>query len=540
MFGTVNTKSAKTLLYSFAVVGLAGFGLFYTASFNDPTAEAQSSPVEESAVSVPAATFAADGGSLGSIPDGTSLTPCSSVTPKNVTFTVAGLSGAPSNVEVSMTSSGPVHTFVGDLVATLIAPNGSSHVVFGRTGATSAGSFGSGSDFSGPYNFKDSAAGTNWWTAAATTPVPAGDYKSTLPGPTTTPAGTTLITPDFAGVANPNGTWTLRFQDCASGDTGNISAATLTLTASATPTQHYLDFNGDGKTDFTVIRNTGGGPSGQLTWFINYAGTGTTTGAAWGIATDFRIAGDYDGDGKTDLTVWRPGAAGVASYYILNSATLTARVEAFGQSGDDPTVVGDYNGDGKADLAVYRAGANSGDPSTWFYRTVASGPVAFVPWGVNGDFPAPGDYDGDGKADFVIQRNNGGGQARFWMSLTTAGFNTVVFGTPTDVIVPGDYDGDGKTDIATVRGSAGQVVWFVRPSSTGVISAAPYATFGASATDFVAQGDYDGDGKTDVAIWRPSATPGASVFWVLGSTAGAFGVPFGQNGDAPLANYNAH
>ena len=164
--------------------------------------------------------------------------------------------------------------------------------------------------------------------------------------------------------------------------------------------------------------------------------------------------------------------------------------------------------------------------------------MTYVPWGQNGDFPAPGDYDGDGKRDFVVQRNNGGGQAKFWMYQTTAGLAQVVFGTPTDVIVPGDYDGDGKTDIATVRGSAGQYNWYVRPSSTGVVSGAPYAVFGASATDFFTQGDYDGDGKTDVAVWRPSAVAGASTFWVLGSTSGAFGVPFGQQGDYPVANYN--
>jgi len=203
-------------------------------------------------------------------------------------------------------------------------------------------------------------------------------------------------------------------------------------------------------------------------------------------------------------------------------------------------VVDDYNGDGKADLAVYRAGANAGDQSTWFYRSTANGPVTYMPWGQNGDFPAPGDYDGDGKADFGVQRNNGGGQARFWRMQTTAGADSVVFGTPTDVIVPGDYDGDGKTDIAVVRGSAGQYAWFVLPSSTGTISATPYAVFGASATDFVAQGDYDGDGKTDVAVWRPSASVGASAFWFLGSTSGATGVPFGQNGDYPVANYNRH
>ncbi len=161
-----------------------------------------------------------------------------------------------------------------------------------------------------------------------------------------------------------------------------------------------------------------------------------------------------------------------------------------------------------------------------------------MPWGQNGDFPAPGDYDGDGKADFAVQRNNGGGQARFWRMQTTAGFDSVVFGTPTDVIVPGDYDGDGKTDIATVRGASGSIQWHWLNSSNSTID---YRTFGASATDFPAQGDYDGDGKTDVGIWRPSASANASAFWSLGTTSNTVTTfAFGANGDYPVANFNSH
>jgi len=195
-----------------------------------------------------------------------------------------------------------------------------------------------------------------------------------------------------------------------------------------------IDFNGDGKTDFAVVRNTGGGPGGQITWFINLNGTNTTYGSAWGIATDTFVPVDYDGDGKTDIAVWRAISSGQPSgnafFYILQSQTNTVRVEDFGQVGDDPTVVDDYDGDNKADLAVYRAGAAPGAQSTWYYRTSPGGAISYVPWGQNGDFPAPGDYDGDNKADFVIQRNNGGGQARFWMNQTTAGIDSVVFGTP--------------------------------------------------------------------------------------------------------------
>ncbi len=355
------------------------------------------------------------------------------------------------------------------------------------------------------------------------------------------PAATLVATDIGASDINP-GAFALRQGSVATSPTARVDGIRIAkswadlLTAAPAAA---VDFNGDGRTDFSVVRNTGGGPTGQITWFTSLNGSGTTSGTAWGIASDFFVPVDYDGDGKTDIAVWRAGAPTVAAFYILESQSNTVRIDTFGQTGDEPRVVGDYDGDGKADPAVYRAGANSGDPSTWFYRgSLTPSSVNYVLWGQNSDFPAPGDYDGDGKRDFVIQRNDGGGQARFWMNQTTAGQTSIVFGTPTDVIVPGDYDGDGKTDLAVVRASAGSWNWFVRPSTTGAISAVPFAVFGSSATDFFTHGDYDGDGKTDVAVWRPNGDPAATYFYFQGSTSGFGAAEWGQNGDYPVANFN--
>lgn len=375
-----------------------------------------------------------------------------------------------------------------------------------------------------------------------------GDYTNVTGGyiaDASAPGGATLVTPvsvTLPAAANNQALVEIRIMTTNALGTDEfigIDDISVTGTGGPTTTQNHVDFDGNGRTDFAVVRNTGGGPTGQVTWFIKLNNVATEYGSAWGIASDFFVPEDYDGDNKTDIAIYRPGAATVAAFYILNSSNGTARIELFGQTGDEPRVVGDYDGDGKADPAVYRSGLVANDQSTWFYRgSLTPSFVTYAPWGLNGDFPAPGDYDGDGKRDFVVQRNNGGGQARFWMAQTTAGQSSVVFGTPTDVIVPGDYDGDGKTDLAVTRASAGQINWYVRPSTTGAISAAPTAVFGTSATDFQAHGDYDGDGKTDIAIWRPSATAGASAFWVQGSGGSTFALPWGANGDYPVANYN--
>lgn len=290
-------------------------------------------------------------------------------------------------------------------------------------------------------------------------------------------------------------------------------------------TQHVVDFDGNGRTDYAVARLVGGP---QIRWFYSLNPGGMTVSQDWGLELDEFVPEDYDGDSKTDIAVWRPGSPAV--FYILNSQTSTVRVEAFGQTDDDPSVVGDYNNDGMADLAVYR----SGTPSTWHYRTSPNGPLNSVAWGTIGDFPAPGDYNGDGSNDFVIQRNNGNGQGDFWRLFSGGGIDVVTWGLPTDLVVPGDYDGDGKTDISVVRRVAGgPLQWYVLQSGGG---GALQANWGTTATDRPAQGDYDGDGKTDLTIWRSSG-----VFWVFNSaTSSVSAVNWGTTGDYPIANFNVH
>ena len=75
------------------------------------------------------------------------------------------------------------------------------------------------------------------------------------------------------------------------------------------------------------------------------------------------------------------------------------------------------------------------------------------------------------------------------------------FGISTDIPVPGNYDGDAKTDIAIFRPSSGQ--WFILKSTTSFLSYVAY-TWGIS-SDVPVPGDYDGDAKTDIAIYRPSS-----------------------------------
>lgn len=298
-----------------------------------------------------------------------------------------------------------------------------------------------------------------------------------------------------------------------------------------------VDFDGDNKSDLSIARSANA--TSQTTWQHNLSGGGTA-GFAWGLGTglaggDKATPEDFDGDGKTDIAVWRPGAPTVAQFFIFQSQTNTVRAEAFGQTGDDPSVVDDYDGDGKADLAVFRdPGAGQ---TTFFYRTTAGGPVTFAPWGLTGDKPAPGDYDGDRKADLAVFRNEGG-LARHYHLRSTQGFVTVQFGLFTDKFVGGDFDGDNKTDLSAVRANGAVLDWYVFRSSNGVLlTSQPLNGYGASATDIVVPGDYDGDNRTDLAVWR-STGPNAGVFFMSPSNSAVRGTQWGQTGDFPVANYN--
>ena len=454
---------------------------------------------------------------------------------------VAGLTGTITKVTVTFAITS---TFPDDLDILLVGPTGARSLVMSDAG-------GSGDHTNVTYTFDQTAATT--MPNDPTAVVPAGTFQpSNFLGLATPEPGGQDNFPTVSGLAsyptdfnifngtNPNGTWNLYVVDDQVIDNNSLpSGWSIDITTGGAPADAHCDFNGDGRTDYVVVRNVGGGASGQIRWFISQAGSGTVTAWDWGIATDFFLMEDFDGDNKDDVAVWRSGNTPNSSlFYILQSNGFTLRTDVFGQLGDTPKVVGDYDGDGKADTAVYREGAAAGDKSFWFFRgSLTPGNITYVQWGQNGDFPSPGDYDGDAKWDFVVQRNNGGGQARFWRLFANLTTDSFVFGIPTDNIVPADYDGDGKFDIAVFRSSAGQLVWYIDRSSIPGVDV-QQIVFGLSATDFATPGDYDGDGKAEPAVWRPNVAAGQSAFWTYNyATNSGSAFVWGQNGDYPVANF---
>jgi uncharacterized delta-60 repeat protein len=309
----------------------------------------------------------------------------------------------------------------------------------------------------------------------------------------------------FSGLSLPTNVRAIRargYYGSGQNGSGSIVQSILTL---GPPLNQDGDFDGDGKADITVYRPSDG------TWFTLQSGTSTLSAVSWGSTTDLPVHGDYDGDGRADLAVYRPSTG---TWYVLAS-TAGYTTTPWGTSTDVP-VPADYDGDGKTDIAVFRPSTG-----TWFIRQSGSTTLVALDWGASSDVPVPGDYDGDGRADVAVFRPSTG----TWYILgSTAGVSIVAFGGAGDVPVVGDYDGDGRTDIGVYRPSTG--TWYISRSTSGFLSLA----WGIN-TDVPVPVDYDGDGKTDIAVYRPST---GTWFILQSGSLTSLIVSWGTSSDIPI------
>ncbi|BDX07056.1 hypothetical protein MACH26_25770 [Planctobacterium marinum] len=241
---------------------------------------------------------------------------------------------------------------------------------------------------------------------------------------------------------------------------------------------------------------------------------------------------DFDGDGLADIGVRR---ASQSMWYVKNSQGLdptsnfnddVTRME-FGLREEDIPVPGFYDGDDRMDFAFRRPSTQ-----TWYVRN--SSGVDYISNNDDGisrirfgfqaeDIPVPGDYDGDGRTDIAVRRPS----TSTWYILNSRidkitknddKVTRLVFGRRAeDIPVAADYDGDGRTDIAIRRPSTS--TWYIL-NSTGVDNVTnnedgiTRIRFGLVIGDIPVPADYDGDGKADIAVRRP----GTKMWYIRNSS----------------------
>ncbi len=310
-------------------------------------------------------------------------------------------------------------------------------------------------------------------------------------------------------------------RDAATGSIFVTETATGRIIRVSAPKAINKDYFGTGKSDF--VSNTVAG--GNIVWSVlrNPPGSPAQTRRInFGLATDTIVNGDFDGDLKQDIAVYREGTMANPQgyfYFIPSTNPNTFVGQPWGTTGDKP-VTGDFDADGKTDFGIVRRTNNQ---IVWIILPSGGGAVRYVTFGLSSDLenPTAADFNGDGRDDLIVTRTSMNGDLTHYIGDASSGASIFAAqwgnnsSAPTTVFF-GDYTGDSRADIAVNYGACNANptcdtagTWWILDTGSANYTVTKFGIpFNAQTMmgDRPTFGDWDGDGKTDISVFRPSNT----------------------------------
>src|SRR3954447_4990969 len=169
-------------------------------------------------------------------------------------------------------------------------------------------------------------------------------------------------------------------------------------------------------------------------------------------------------------------------------------------------VAGDFNGDGRDDIATFTRGPAADvyvalSTGSWFVGTGVKWHDYFA---VGSETPLVGDFNGDGRDDIATFTRGAAADVYVAVSTGSSLVGTGVkwhdyFAVGSETPAVGDFNGDGRDDIATfTRGAAADVYVALSTGRSFAGTGVKWHDYFAAGSELATVGDFNGDHRDDI------------------------------------------